>query len=88
MRTMTAPVAAQQGTRAENSIQNLLTGWFAAWRSAQAQRDLRDRLADMSDAMLLDIGVGEDEIYLVRQRMVFTPRAWLERHPATRHLLG
>jgi uncharacterized protein YjiS (DUF1127 family) len=47
-------------------------------RSA-AERRLRDKLAEMDDALLRDIGIAEDEIYRTRARERFTPRAWSER---------
>jgi uncharacterized protein YjiS (DUF1127 family) len=45
-------------------------------RKAAADRNLRRELAAMDDALLRDIGVAEDEIYLIRAGRVFTPRAW------------
>ena len=54
-------------------------------RSA-AERRLRDRLADMDDALLRDIGIAEDEIYRIRARERFTPRAWSERADSERRL--
>jgi uncharacterized protein YjiS (DUF1127 family) len=45
-------------------------------RRAAAQRHLRTELAAMDDLLLRDIGVAEDEIYLIRAGQVFTPRAW------------
>jgi uncharacterized protein YjiS (DUF1127 family) len=52
-------------------------------RSA-AERRLRDKLAEMDDALLRDIGIAEDEIYRVRARERFTPRAWQERADSER----
>ena len=48
-------------------------------RKASAARRLRVELADMDDSMLRDIGVADDEIYLIRAGLVFTPRAWASR---------
>ena len=45
-------------------------------RKAAADRRLRNDLANMDDALLKDIGVADDEIYLIRAGQVFTPRAW------------
>jgi uncharacterized protein YjiS (DUF1127 family) len=45
-------------------------------RKASAERHLRRELADMDDSLLRDIGVADDEIYLIRAGQVFTPRAW------------
>jgi uncharacterized protein YjiS (DUF1127 family) len=57
-------------------------------RQAAATRRLREQLASMDDAMLLDIGIAEDEIYLVRQGARFTPRAWADRTYGGRALIG
>jgi uncharacterized protein YjiS (DUF1127 family) len=54
-------------------------------RSA-ADRRLRDKLAEMDDALLRDIGIAEDEIYRIRARERFTPRAWSERAESERRL--
>jgi uncharacterized protein YjiS (DUF1127 family) len=48
-------------------------------RKASAERHLRAELADMDDSLLKDIGVAEDEIYLIRAGQVFTPRAWAQK---------
>ena len=49
---------------------------FAALRSARNDRMMRSELAELDDALLRDIGVADDEIYRVRARERFTPRAW------------
>ncbi|MCL4766953.1 MAG: DUF1127 domain-containing protein [Hyphomicrobiaceae bacterium] len=43
------------------------------------ERRTRHRLADLSDALLRDIGIAEDEIPRIRARDRFTPRAWTDR---------
>jgi uncharacterized protein YjiS (DUF1127 family) len=53
-------------------------------RKSAAERHLRVELANMDDALLKDIGVAEDEIYLIRAGQVFTPRAWAHK-PRTRN---
>lgn len=53
-----------------------LLGALQAARSAAAERVLRDELAEMDEAQLRDIGICEDEIYRVRRRERFTPKAW------------
>jgi uncharacterized protein YjiS (DUF1127 family) len=53
-----------------------VTQFFTNARHAAAQRHLRSELAAMDDNLLKDIGVAEDEIYLIRAGQVFTPRAW------------
>jgi uncharacterized protein YjiS (DUF1127 family) len=45
-------------------------------RKRAEQRRLVAKLSELSDASLLDIGVAEEEIYLVRNLEPFTPRAW------------
>jgi uncharacterized protein YjiS (DUF1127 family) len=47
-------------------------------RQAAVERHLRAELADMDDSLLKDIGVADDEIYLIRAGHVFTPRAWAQ----------
>ena len=56
-----------------------IAGMFARWSRASAERRLRDQLAEMSDQMLLDIGIREEEVHLVRHRIAFTPREWADR---------
>lgn len=56
-----------------------ITGVFARWSKAAAERRLRDQLAEMSTEMLLDIGIREEEVHLVRNRVAFTPREWADR---------
>ncbi len=45
-------------------------------RKAAAERHLRAELAVMDDSLLKDIGIAEDEIYLIRAGQMITPRAW------------
>lgn len=56
------------------------TGWVAGviarLRKAGSDRALRRQLAEMDDALLRDIGIGEDEIWRVRAQQDFTPRSW------------
>jgi uncharacterized protein YjiS (DUF1127 family) len=57
-----------------------LAGEFIARRRRAAEdRRLRPRLAELSDTLLLDIGIAEDEIYRIRAYERFTPRAWHDR---------
>lgn len=56
-----------------------LAAVLARWSKAAAERRLRDQLAEMSDQMLLDIGIREEEFHLVRNRIDFTPHAWADR---------
>jgi uncharacterized protein YjiS (DUF1127 family) len=61
-----------------------LATMVASARKAANERHLRAELADMDDSLLRDIGVAEDEIYLIRAGQVFTPRAWANK-PAARN---
>lgn len=56
-----------------------IAGALARWSKAAAERRLRDQLAEMSTEMLLDIGIREEEVHLVRNRVAFTPREWADR---------
>ena len=49
------------------------------YKAYRAGLRLRNTLADLSDAQLLDIGVAEDEITRVRSFERFTPRAWKDQ---------
>jgi uncharacterized protein YjiS (DUF1127 family) len=55
----------------------VLAAVFASLRKSAADRSLRRQLAGLDDAILRDIGIGEDEIWRVRAGDAFTPRAWL-----------
>ena len=59
-------------------------GALRALSRAAAERRLRNKLADMDKALLRDIGIAEDEIYRIRARERFTPRAWRERADSDR----
>lgn len=48
-------------------------------RAALRRRHQLEELARMDDKLLLDIGFAEDEIWRVRAREDFIPRAWAER---------
>jgi uncharacterized protein YjiS (DUF1127 family) len=53
-----------------------LSGLFAGLRKGVANRALHRQLRDMDDSLLRDIGLGQDEIYRVRQGHRLTPRSW------------
>jgi uncharacterized protein YjiS (DUF1127 family) len=79
----TADLTARDHTQETHSLlrrlsRPLVVALCTLKRSA-AERRLRDKLADMDDALLRDIGIAEDEIYRIRARERFTPRAWSER---------
>jgi uncharacterized protein YjiS (DUF1127 family) len=71
---VSAPVAALAAVKA----------LFANARKASSERHLRAELAAMDDNLLRDIGVAEDEIYLIRAGQVFTPRAWNRKSASAR----
>lgn len=62
------------GQRLMEKISSALARFRAYW----ADRRMRDALADLSDAQLLDIGIAEDEISRIRAFEVFTPRSWAD----------
>jgi uncharacterized protein YjiS (DUF1127 family) len=80
--------AASSAAAVEPAGPSLLSRMLAAWRQARAADRLRADLAGMNDALLRDIGIADDEIFLVRQEARFTPRAWTARKPVTRHRAG
>lgn len=53
-------------------------------RAAAADRQMRDRLAELPDSLLRDIGIAEHEIPRIRARDRFTPNAWVDRTGANR----
>ncbi len=59
------------------TLRHLVAGVVASLRKSAADRSLRRQLAGLDDAILRDIGIGEDEICRVRSGHSFTPRAWL-----------
>ena len=52
------------------------SGLVAALRKGASDRALHRQLSDMDDALLRDIGLGDDEIYRLRQGTAVTPRHW------------
>ena len=71
--------AASTATKKPSAVRNAFAAvatMVASARKAAAQRHLRSELAAMDDSLLRDIGVDQDEIYLIRAGQVFTPRAW------------
>lgn len=65
-----------RASASSGGLRALLARAFQSWRRAAKRRQLRDELSGMSDSMLLDIGVADDEIYRVRRGDNFIPRAW------------
>ena len=47
-----------------------------------------EKLADLPDSILLDIGVAEEEIPRIRSRERFTPRSWSDYRGSLRHYAG
>lgn len=64
------------GAAPRGTVTTWIKALFEGLRSAAATRALRRQLAEMDDALLRDIGIGEDEIWQVRHQHRFTPRAW------------
>jgi len=81
------PIVSDRSMRSNSEqTHSLLWRWSRPFASAlralsraAAERRLRNKLADMDEALLRDIGIAEDEIYRIRARERFTPRAWRER---------
>ena len=69
--------AASAKPSATRSVFSTLTALLATARKTSNDRNLRKELASMDDALLRDIGVADDEIYLIRAGKAFTPRAWV-----------
>ncbi len=63
-------------SRESGSSVSLLDAVRDAWRQWRQSERQRDVLALLDEHDLRDIGIGYDEIALVRQHAVFTPRAW------------
>jgi uncharacterized protein YjiS (DUF1127 family) len=61
---------------ARNGFAQAITGLVAGIRKAAADRALYRQLTDMDDALLRDIGLGNDEIYRIRQGQHVLPRQW------------
>jgi uncharacterized protein YjiS (DUF1127 family) len=59
------------------SLRGVFASSVAAMRNRAANRSLRRQLSGLDDAILRDIGIGEDEIWRMRAGNAFTPRAWL-----------
>ena len=72
----TASTAAPNKPSAARAAFAAFSAMVASARKAAAERHLRAALAEMDDSLLRDIGVADDEIYLIRASQVFTPRAW------------
>jgi len=71
---VTAPADVEPSTRG-GALSRLLQSWRKALRR---QRQLEE-LARMDEGLLIDIGFAEEEIWRVRAREDFIPRAWIER---------
>ena len=59
------------------SLKGAITGLVAGFKKSAADRSLRRQLMGLDDAILRDIGIGEDEIWRVRSGDAFTPRSWM-----------
>jgi uncharacterized protein YjiS (DUF1127 family) len=85
--TAVPPIAADRSLRSNSEESHSLLGrWSRPFAGAlralsrgMAERRLRNKLADMDEAPLRDIGIAEDEIYRIGARERFMPRAWVER---------
>lgn len=73
-----------QGSKFGQALWTWLTKIVARIRADIAERQMRYKLANLSDAMLRDIGIADDEIPRVRALERFTPRAWADRMGSSR----
>lgn len=80
MSTTTFDLDTAQAAPTETAtVTGLLPRLIKSWRKSIARQQQIEELARMDQALLLDIGIAEDEIWRVRAREDFMPRAWLER---------
>lgn len=63
-------------SRESGSSVSLLDAARDLWRQWRKAERMRDTLAHLDEHELRDIGIGYDEIALIRQHATFTPRAW------------
>jgi uncharacterized protein YjiS (DUF1127 family) len=61
-----------------------VAGMMRAMRRAGEERRMRQRLAEMPDSLLADIGIAQDEVHRIRMQEKFLPREWLVRQPNLR----
>ena len=72
-----APADARHETSAfGHTLLKWLADILARIQASIADRRMRHRLADLSDPLLRDIGIADDEIPRIRACERFTPRAW------------
>lgn len=80
MTTTTFELGAAPVSRPDSAnVTGFLPRLLRSWRKAIARQQQIEELARMDAALLLDIGIAEDEIWRVRAREDFMPRAWAER---------
>lgn len=66
------------------ALGNEVAGVIDALRRAGAERRMRQRLAELPESLLTDIGIAPDEIHRIRMQEKFMPREWLIRQPDLR----
>lgn len=79
-----APAHAQEAPTFGQTVLKWLTDIVASMRAEAADRRMRHQLADLSDSLLRDIGIADDEIARVRAFERFTPRAWEDPRGSSR----
>lgn len=65
-----------KGSASGSAVWGAFKEFLEGIRQSRIERSLRAELATLDDAVLRDIGVGEDEIARIVAREDFTPRAW------------
>ncbi len=89
MNTTTNPVVITGHSHDTPTLVQRAVEWISALRNDlrayRADRRMRDTLAELSDAQLLDIGIADDEIARIRSFDRFTPRSWADSKGKTRH---
>jgi uncharacterized protein YjiS (DUF1127 family) len=63
-------------TAAQSGFARAVSGVIASLRKAASDRALNRQLSEMDDTLLRDIGLGDDEIYRLRQGSSINPRTW------------
>ncbi len=76
--------ARQDAPKFTDTLVQVFARIVARIRAASAERRMRDRLAELPDSLLRDIGIAEHEIPRIRARDRFTPLAWADRTGAKR----
>jgi uncharacterized protein YjiS (DUF1127 family) len=88
--TKTAIAAARENAPSSvaERLRKFLAGVVADYRARLNDRRMREKLADLPDPLLRDIGIAEEEIPRIRARERFTPRSWLDYRGSERRYIA